>query len=68
MAGRKVTVPEIVNKAIAPSPYGSTMLYSVAPEKTAGFVFPLKEEDKKYLDPCVHNLPVTGSCLKTRKI
>jgi iron complex transport system substrate-binding protein len=60
MAGRKVTVPEIVNKAIAPSPYGSTMLYSVAPEKTAGFVFPLKEEDKKYLDPCVHNLPVTG--------
>lgn len=60
MAGRKVTIPEVIKKAYAPSPYGAYMMYSVAPEKLAGLMFPLKDEDKKYLHPSVHNLPVIG--------
>jgi iron complex transport system substrate-binding protein len=60
MAGRKVIVPDVIRKAYAPSPYGSYMMYSVAPEKLAGLMFPLKDEDKKYLHPSVHNLPVIG--------
>lgn len=58
MAGRKVTVPDVINRVVAPSPYGFAMLYSVAPEKMAGLMSPLKEEDKKFLNPVVHNLPV----------
>ncbi|MFA7060886.1 MAG: ABC transporter substrate-binding protein [Pedobacter sp.] len=60
MAGRKVTVPDVIKKAYAPSPYGAYMMYSVAPEKLAGLMFPLKDEYKKYLHPSVHNLPVIG--------
>jgi len=65
MAGRKVIVPDVITKAIAPSPYGSTMLYSVAPEKVGGLMSPLKEEDKRFLDPVVHNLPVIGRLKNT---
>ncbi len=60
MAGRKVNVPDVINKVYAPSPYGSYMMYSVAPEKLAGLMFPLKDEDKKYLHPSVQTLPVIG--------
>lgn len=60
MAGRKVIVPDVIKTAYAPSPYGFTMLYSVAPEKLSGLMFPLKDEDKKYLLPCIHHLPVIG--------
>ena len=57
MAGRKVAVPDVIKTAYAPSPYGFTMLYSVAPEKLAGLMSPLQEGDKKYLHPVVHGLP-----------
>jgi len=60
MAGRTVTVPDVIRKAYAPSPYGAYMMYSVAPEKLAGLMFPLKDEDKKYLHPSIHNLPLIG--------
>ncbi|GFE60685.1 ABC transporter substrate-binding protein [Geobacter sp. AOG2] len=60
MAGRTVTVPDVIRKAYAPSPYGSYMMYSVAPEKLAGLMFALKEEDKPYLHPSVRNLPLIG--------
>jgi iron complex transport system substrate-binding protein len=36
------------------------MLYSVAPDKVAGLMGPLKDEDKKFLDPIIYNLPVIG--------
>jgi len=60
MVGRKVIVPDVINKAVAPSPYGFAMLYSVAPEKMAGVMSPWKEEDKKFVNPVVHNHPVIG--------
>ena len=60
MAGRKVIVPDVITKVVAPSPYGFAMLYSVAPEKMVGLMSPWKDEDKQFLDPIVHNLPVIG--------
>lgn len=65
MAGRTVTVPDVINKAYAPSPYGSTMLYSVAPEKLAGLMHPLTDENRKYLNPVVYDLPVIGRLSNT---
>ena len=60
MAGRKVVIPKNLTKVAAPSPYGFAMLYSVAPEKLAGYVMNVSDEAKKYLVPAVHNLPMLG--------
>jgi iron complex transport system substrate-binding protein len=68
MAGRKVTVPGTIKTAYAPSPYGFAILYSVAPETLAGLMFPLKDEDKQYLLPCVHPLPVIGRVSNTEAL
>ena len=68
MAGRKVLVPGVINRAVAPSPYGSTMLYSVAPEKTVGLMGAVNQEDKKFLNPVVHDLPPVGRISKMDSI
>jgi iron complex transport system substrate-binding protein len=60
MAGRKVTVPDTIKKAYAPSPYGSYIMYAIAPDMLAGLIFPIKEEDKRYLNESVQDLPVIG--------
>jgi iron complex transport system substrate-binding protein len=60
MTGRKVTVPDSIRKVYAPTPYGSYIMYAVAPDMPAGLIFPLKEEDKKYLHKSVRGLPVIG--------
>lgn len=60
MAGRKVKVPAAINKVYAPSPYGTYIMYAIAPDKLAGLIFPVKEEDKRYLHESVRNLPVIG--------
>jgi len=60
MAGRRVRVPDVIKTAYAPSPYGFTMLYSVAPEKLAGLMSPLKAEDRRYLHPVIYENPVIG--------
>lgn len=48
MAGRQVTLPDMVRKVYAPSPYGSHIMYSVDPYLLAGLIFPIKNEDKKH--------------------
>jgi iron complex transport system substrate-binding protein len=60
MAGHRVTVPETISKVYAPSPYGSYIMYAIAPDKLAGLIFPVKDEDKKLLHESVRNLPVIG--------
>lgn len=60
MAGRRVTVPDLIETAYAPSPYGFAMLYSVAPEKLAGLLSPLSEGDKPYFHPAIYGKPVIG--------
>lgn len=61
MTGRNVSVPDTIKKVYAPSPYGSYIMYAVDPGLMAGLIFPLKEEDKKYLDRRVQGLSVIGS-------
>ncbi|GAB6909357.1 ABC transporter substrate-binding protein [Desulfosarcina cetonica] len=68
MAGRKVILPDVIKTAYAPSPYGFAILYSVAPETLAGLMFPLRAEDKPYLLPCVHDLPVIGRLSNTEAL
>jgi iron complex transport system substrate-binding protein len=60
MTGRGVTVPDTIKKVYAPSPYGSYIMYAIAPDKLAGLIFPVKDEDKRYLHKSVRNLPVIG--------
>jgi iron complex transport system substrate-binding protein len=61
MAGRTVRVPDTITKVYAPSPYATYIMYAVDPGLMAGLIFPLKEEDRKYLHKGVHGLPVIGS-------
>jgi iron complex transport system substrate-binding protein len=61
MAGRNVSVPDTIKKVYAPSPYGTYIMYAVDPTLMAGLIFPLKEEDRKYLHKGVHGLSVIGS-------
>ncbi|WP_005034541.1 ABC transporter substrate-binding protein [Holophaga foetida] len=60
MAGRTVRVPQQIRRIYAPTPYGSYMLFAVAPDLMSGLIFQLKEEDKPFLSPAVHKLPVIG--------
>ena len=61
MAGRKVSIPDTIRKVYAPSPYGSYALYSIDPSLVSGLIFPIKEEDKKYVGRSLRDLPVIGS-------
>ena len=60
MAGRTVELPDEINKIYAPSPYASTLLMSLCPEKLCGLFFPIEEYQKPYLNPCLFDLPVIG--------
>ena len=60
MAGRTVELPDKINKIYAPSPYASTLLMSLCPEKLCGLFFPIEEYQKPFLNPCLLDLPVIG--------
>ena len=55
MAGRTVSLPDKIERIYAPSPYASTLLYSLCPEKVCGNFFPIEEYQKPYLPSCLHN-------------
>ena len=61
MKGRKVVVPENIKKLYAPSPYGAFMMYAIAPDLMSGLIFLPQDEDRKYLNKYLQNLPVIGS-------
>ena len=60
MAGKTVKLPDKINRIYAPSPYASTLLMSLCPEKLCGLFFPIEEHQKPYLNPCLLNVPVIG--------
>jgi iron complex transport system substrate-binding protein len=60
MMGRKVTVPDKIERLYAPSPYGAYMMYAIAPELMTGLVFAPKENEKKFLPKHLWDLPVIG--------
>jgi len=60
MAGRNVEIPTEVKKAYATSQIGIIVLYSINPDKLAGWGFELNSEDKKFISDKYYNLPVLG--------
>lgn len=61
MAGRKVVIPQRVQKVYATSQIGIIAIYTLNPERLAGWNFALGAGEKKYLAQKYFNLPVLGS-------
>lgn len=61
MAGRTVSIPKKINKVFATSAAGSIFIYSLAPEKLAGWNNELRDVEKKYILPEYRELPVLGT-------
>lgn len=59
MAGRTVTIPTELNKIYATSSIGTLFVYTLAPEKIAGWNTQLGSE-KQYIKPEYYDLPVLG--------
>jgi len=60
MAGRTVQVPEKVDKIFSTGPVGTILIYTLAPEKLAGWNTPLTEAEKRYILDTYRDLPVLG--------
>ncbi len=61
MAGRTVNIPAQINKVYTTSQIGIIVLYSLNPDKLAGWGFALNENDKQFIDEKYHGLPVLGT-------
>jgi iron complex transport system substrate-binding protein len=59
-AGRKIQVPDRINRVMAAGPPASALLYMLAPEKMVGWNLKPREVDLPYLLPSVRNLPEIG--------
>jgi iron complex transport system substrate-binding protein len=60
MRGRKVTLPERIEKVFATSPPGTYLVYAIDPQLLVGLNFPLWDNEKKYTVPRLQTLPVIG--------
>ncbi|MDK2821623.1 MAG: iron complex transport system substrate-binding protein [Clostridia bacterium] len=60
MAGRELIIPKDIKKVYCTSPTGTVFMYTLAPEKLAGWNNKLTESEKEYILPKYHNLPVLG--------
>lgn len=59
-AGRKVELPETVNRVMAAGPPASILLYALAPEKMVGWVREPSAEEKAFIAPAWRDLPAHG--------
>jgi iron complex transport system substrate-binding protein len=59
-AGRKVEVPDRIDKVFAAGPPASILLYMVAPEKMAGWPDPPRAEERPYIAAPYRDLPALG--------
>lgn len=60
MAGRRVAVPDTINRVYGTSPPATYMVYAVDAGLVAGLNTPVRPTDKAYIDPRLHRLPVIG--------
>lgn len=60
MAGRKVTIPAKVTKVYGASPVETILLYTMAPDKLAGWNYKLSDLESKMMPEKYKNLPVLG--------
>ncbi|AOY77794.1 ABC transporter substrate-binding protein [Clostridium formicaceticum] len=61
MAGRTVEVPTEIKKVYTTGQIGIVLLYTINPDKLAGWGFPLAQGEKKYIPEKYWDLPVLGS-------
>ena len=60
MVGRKISVPDRIEKAVGQPPPASYLIYAIDPSLLAGLNFPLWESEKKYTAESYRTLPVIG--------
>lgn len=60
MAGREVQVPKVVRHAYATSQIGIIQLYSLNPDKLAGWMFPLGEVERAWIPARYQDKPILG--------
>ncbi|MFZ2268941.1 MAG: ABC transporter substrate-binding protein [Azonexus sp.] len=60
MAGRKVNVPDRIERVFGSAPPLNVLLHAVAPESMLGLSFPVTEENKAFFPPRLQTLPVVG--------
>lgn len=60
MLGRKVDVPDVIEKVFGTAPPATLMVYAFDPKMVVGLNAKLKANHQKYLDPCMQQLPVIG--------
>ena len=60
MEGRRVTVPEKINRVYCASPPDTNMIYAMDPSLLVGWNFPPSNDDKRFLDKKALYLPVVG--------
>lgn len=59
-AGRKIEVPDRIEKVFAAGPPASILLYILAPEKMTGWPDPPRGEERPYIAPAYRDLPALG--------
>ncbi|AYG57836.1 ABC transporter substrate-binding protein [Rhizobium jaguaris] len=59
-AGRKVDIPDTINRVLVAGPPAAVLVYTLAPDKLAGWVSAPSDAAKAYLAPSVRNLPTIG--------
>ena len=59
-AGRKVEIPDRVEKVFAAGPPASILLYILAPEKMTGWPDPPRGEERPFIAPAYRDLPALG--------
>ncbi len=60
MAGRRVTIPDRIARAVALSPPATYLIYAIDPNLLAGLSFPLRGEEKFHTVERFKRLPVVG--------
>jgi iron complex transport system substrate-binding protein len=59
-AGRRVEVPDAIDKVFAAGPPASILLYMLAPEKMTGWPNPPTPEERPFIAPQYRDLPALG--------
>lgn len=67
-AGRTVKIPAEVDKVYFTSPIAQIMVYTLAPEKMAGWTMQLTDKMKKYIPPQYQELPYLGGQQMSAKL
>ena len=65
MAGREVLISKTVEKVFSTGPVGTILLYTLSPDKIAGWNYTLRDGEKRYIDKKYHDLPDLGGAGKS---